>query len=94
MAASRSAAKSAADLSSVTDASKVSVVSIDALAKGQNDIAIENALSDNGEAVSALQSQIAANAAISEALAAENVDVSSVVAASLNADGSVIVYSR
>lgn len=90
----RSSAKAAADFSAVTDAAQVEVVSLDTIAKGENEVAIENAVADNAKAVSDLQTALAGNTAITGALAEKGIPLDAVVAASLKADGGVTVYAR
>jgi hypothetical protein len=90
----RSSHKAATEIAAVTNLDVVDVVEIDALAEGQNSAALDNAISDHAEAAGSLRSSIAANTVLSAALQDKGVDLSSVVAATVNADGSVTIYTR
>jgi hypothetical protein len=90
----RSSHKAATEIAAVTNLDVIDVVEIDALAEGQNRAALDNAISDHAEAAGSLRSSIAANTVLSAALQDKGVDLSSVVAATVNADGSVTIYTR
>jgi len=78
----------------LANASSVTVVDVEGEVQGKNAAALDNAVADNEEDIAALQAAIEADAELSAALDAQNVDVSSVVALETNADGSVTVFSR
>ncbi|MCO6387079.1 hypothetical protein [Aliihoeflea sp. 40Bstr573] len=82
------------DIDAVASASSVTVVDVEAEVQGENAVALDNAVADNEDDIAALQAAIEADAELSAALAAQDVDVSSVVAVETNADGSVTVFSR
>lgn len=82
------------DIDALASASSISVVDIESEVQGENAVALDNAVADNEDSIAALQATIEADAELSAALAAQDVDVSSVIAVETNADGSVSVFSR
>jgi hypothetical protein len=89
-----SSQETAAGLAAATDVSTVNVVSLGALAEGENGVALESAIKDNADAVAALRNSLQANTAVSSALESQGIDLAAVVAATVNADGSVTVYTE
>lgn len=88
----RAGKTNAEQLGTITDVSKVNVVRINELAKGENAAALENALTENKEQVSDLQAAVEKNTALTAELEKQQVEASSVVAAKTEADGSVTVF--
>lgn len=85
-------AKTAAHIQSMTDVSQLSVVNVSELEAGANAAAVNNALSKNADARAELQAAIEANASLKAELEQRSVEVSSVVAANVGADGSLTVF--
>lgn len=76
------------DLSGLVDGAAVNVVDVDTLIQGANRVALDNALRDNTEQVDTLRDEVSA-------LDLDGVDdatVDSVVAARVEADGSLTLY--
>lgn len=76
------------DLTGLVDGAAVNVVDVDTLIQGANRVALDNALRDNTEQVDTLRDEVAA-------LDLDGVDdatVDSVVAARVEADGSLTLY--
>jgi hypothetical protein len=73
---------------------KVNVVKVGDLAKGNNIQALDKAIADNQTEITSLQTAISGNAALKAKLDAEQVQASNVVAANVEADGSVTVYVK
>jgi hypothetical protein len=88
----RAGKTNAEQLGTITDVSKVKVVRVDELAKGENANALENALTENKEQVSDLQAAVEQNTALKAELEKQQVQASSVVATKTEADGSVTVF--
>ena len=84
-------ASNAAAIGAIGEVSTVNVVRIGAL-EGHDAAAVEQAVSQNSADVEELRDTIAGNPALSEELQAQGVDVSSVVAAEVEAGGEVTVY--
>lgn len=82
------------DIDALASASSITVVDIEAEVQGENAVALDNAVADNEDGIAALQAAIESDAELSAALAAQDVDISSVIAVETNADGSVSVFSR
>ncbi|AXS38764.1 hypothetical protein D1F64_00200 [Breoghania sp. L-A4] len=89
----RSNNKAAADISTITDASKVTVVRVDSATESSAK-AIDNAVRDNQDAIGKLRSSIEANGEVANKLSAAGVRSDNVVAARTGADGSLTVYVR
>jgi hypothetical protein len=79
-----------AALQSVPD---VNVVQVDDL-KGADSSALENAISKNEDDIATLRSTIESNSTLNAALEAENVEVSDIVAAQVDASGSLTVFTK
>src|SRR5690606_38959471 len=88
----RAGKTNAEQLGTLTDVSKVNLVRIEDLAKGENATALENALTENKEQVSELQAAVEQNTALKAELEKQQVQASSVVATKTEADGSVTVF--
>ena len=81
-------------ISALTTVSNVNVIRIGDLAKGNNMQALDKAIADNQADITGLQTVIGANTALKAKLDAESIQASSVVAADVEADGSVTVYVK
>jgi hypothetical protein len=90
----RTGRMTAADIDAIDGRTSVRVARLGATARGRNAVTLNNAIEANADAIAMLQSSIAGNASLSAALEAGGIDVSSVVAATVNADGSVTVFTR
>lgn len=86
-------AASAQAITTMSDVDTVNVVRIGDL-EGNDPAAIDRAVDASGMGANELQTSISANPALQQELQAQGVDVSSVVAAQVEADGSVTVYVR
>jgi hypothetical protein len=64
------------------------------LAKGNNMEAFDNAVSKNQADITSLQTAVGANTALKAKLDAQSVATSDIVAANVEADGSVTVYVK
>jgi hypothetical protein len=69
-------------------------VRVSDLAKGENMQALDKAISENQADVTSLQTAIDGNAALKAKLDEESVNSADVVAANVEADGSVTVYVK
>jgi len=78
-------------ISSMTDVSSVNIIKIDSLADADME-ALAQAKTDNQAAIDELNAAISGNAQVKAALDAQGVDTSQVVAANVEADGSLTVY--
>ena len=83
---------SAAQIGTITDASKVKIVRVSDLAAGENAAELEKALNENKEQVTELQTAVEANAALKAELDKQQVQATNVVATSIEADGTVTVF--
>jgi hypothetical protein len=83
--------ESAATIGTMTEVSSVNVVKLDAAANAD---AVAKAETDNKAGIDELRASLAANAAVKAALDAQSVSSDDVVAADVNADGSLTVYVR
>ncbi|MCY0094054.1 hypothetical protein [Hoeflea ulvae] len=83
----------ASDISAVTDASDVNIVELGSAAEVSAED-IDQAVSQNEDAVSKLRTSLQANSGVWNKLESEGVELSSVVAAKTDAEGSVTVYVR
>jgi len=81
-------------ISGMSTVSKVNIIRVADLAKGNNMQALDKAIMDNEADITSLQTAIGANTALKAKLDAEFVQASSVVAANVEADGSVTVYVK
>jgi hypothetical protein len=93
IAAMRDNRASANVLGDLTAVSEVRFVPLEPLAgarKGELDVALEETKNDQ----TGLQAAIKANPALSEKLEEENVDISTIVAGKVEADGSVTLYTQ
>lgn len=81
-------------ITGLTTVNKVNVVKVSDLAKGNNMQALDKAIADNQTDITGLQTAISGNAALKAKLDAEQVQASSVVAANVEADGSVTVFVK
>ena len=80
------------DVSAVTDASTVNVVTVSSVSGGADVTALDAALDANADALATLRTNVAANAALSAKLTAASAAPDKVVAVVTEADGSVTVY--
>ena len=78
----------------LTSVSNVKVVKVSELAKGNNMEALNNAVSKNQADITSLQTAVGANPALKAKLDAQSVVTSDIVAANVEADGSVTVYVK
>ncbi len=92
MSSLKSNVDTAAEVKAMTDVSNVKVVKVGDLAKGNNEVAVNNAISKNAEATTELQTAIEANSALKSELDQQSVDVSSIIAADVGADGQLTVF--
>ncbi len=83
-----------AELRGVTEVSSVNVIRIDELPGGAEQQAIEQALDRHQAEVDDLRAEFDARAELQSALEAEGVSSDDVVAAQVNADGTVTVFVR
>ena len=84
---------SVTQIPTVTDVSKLKVVKVSDIAKAEEDkTKLETALSENKEQVTALQTAVEANTALKAELDKQKVEASSIVAAKMEADGSMTVF--
>ena len=86
--------KAKLDLSGVTDATNVNIVLVSSL-KGEADAdaqALDNALSKEAESLTTLRADIGANATVKAKVESAGYKVENIVAAKLEADGSLTVY--
>ncbi|MBX3532043.1 MAG: hypothetical protein KF849_15665 [Rhizobiaceae bacterium] len=83
--------EAAATVGAMTEVSSVNVVKLDAAANAD---AMAKAETDNKAGIDELRASLAANAAVKAALDAQSVNADDVVAADVNADGSLTVYVR
>jgi hypothetical protein len=84
---------SVTQIPTITEVSKLKVVKVGDIATEDADKEkLETALSENKEQVTALQTAVDANAALKAELEKQQVETSSVVAAKLEADGSMTVF--
>lgn len=81
-------------ITGLTAVNEVNVVKVSDLAQGNNMQALDKAISENQADITGLQTAISGNTALKAKLDAEQVQASSVVAADVEADGSVTVYVR
>lgn len=81
-------------ISALTTVNTVNVVRVSDLAKGENMQALDKAISENQADVTSLQTAIEGNAALKAKLDEESVNSADVVAANVEADGSVTVYVK
>jgi endonuclease/exonuclease/phosphatase family metal-dependent hydrolase len=81
-------------ITGLTAVNKVNVVKVGDLAKGNNMQALDKAITDNQTDITGLQTAISGNTALKAKLDAEQVQASSVVAADVEADGSVTVFVK
>jgi hypothetical protein len=81
-------------IGSLTTVNDVNVVRVGDLAQGNNMQALDQAVTEHQADITSLQSAITANTALKAKLDAEQVQASNVVAADVEADGSVTVFVR
>ena len=81
-------------LQGLTTVSNVKVVKVNELARGNNMEAFNNAVSKNQADITSLQTTVGANTALKAKLDAQSVTTSDIVAANVEADGSVTVYVK
>ena len=81
-------------ITALTTVNTVNVVRVDDLAKGNNMQALDKAVADNQADITSLQTAVSGNTALKAKLDAESVQASSVIAANVEADGSVTVYVK
>ena len=81
-------------ISGMTTVNSVNVVRVGDLAKGNNMQALEKAITENQADITSLQTAIGANTELKAKLDAESVQATSVVAADVEADGSITVYVK
>lgn len=81
-----------AELTTVTDATVIHFVTVSSLSATDEAAALDNALADNEDAVTALRGEVTANAALSAKVTAAGYETDDIVAIVANADGSLTVY--
>ncbi|TYR33099.1 hypothetical protein FY036_08550 [Mesorhizobium microcysteis] len=82
-----------AEAIAMSDGANVRVVSVSDL-EGHDATALDEAITQHEDGVEALRTSVEANAALKQELQTQGVDVSSIVAAQVEADGEVTVYVR
>ena len=80
------------EISGLTGDVDVTVIDIDSVTRGNNRVALENALRDVNE--TELRQTLEGNTAVTDALAAENIALDSVVFADVNAEGDLVVITQ
>ena len=86
------AGKSATDLTTITDATVVNVVTVSSLKANGNSNALDNALEKNKASVDQLRTDVAGSATLSKKLNDAGYAAENVLAVIVEADGSVTVY--
>lgn len=81
-------------IAALTTVNTVNVVRVADLAEGNNMQALDKAIADGQADIASLQTAVSGNAALKAKLDAESVPASSVIAANVEADGSVTVYVK
>jgi hypothetical protein len=81
-------------ITGLTAVNEVNVVKVSDLAQGNNMQALDKAIADSQADIDSLQAAISGNTALKAKLDAEQVQASSVVAADVEADGSVTVFVK
>lgn len=79
-------------IETMTEVNSVTVVEISSLQRGQSENALQNALSRNANAAADLQAAINANSELMSKIDEQSVDVSSVIAAEIAADGGLTLF--
>jgi len=84
----------ALDLSTITDASKITIVRVSTLssATGADVAGLDAALTSKASTMTSLHTKVEANAVLKGKLEAEGLTVDDVIAIKMNADGTIIVY--
>ena len=80
------------EISGLTGDVDVTVIDIDSVTRGNNRVALENALRDVNE--TELRDTLAANSVVADALNAEGVALDTVVFADVNANGDLVVITQ
>lgn len=78
----------------ITEVKSVNVVKAGDIAKGENMTAFDNAVTKNEANITSLRTAMTSNTAVNTALTNASVDVNTVVAADVGADGVLTVYTR
>jgi hypothetical protein len=86
------AGKGTSDLTAITDATTINIVTVTSLNASGNSNALDNALDKNKATVDQLRTDVGTNAAITAKLTAAGYAATDVVAVVTEADGSVTVY--
>ncbi|MBT1158858.1 hypothetical protein J1C56_25105 [Aminobacter anthyllidis] len=94
MSAIEASRSTATAIQAMTSVRSVQIVKVSEIATGDDKQALDSAVSDNQSDITGVQAAIMANATLKKQLDAETVDTSSIVAAAINADGSVTVFVR
>ena len=81
-------------IGALTAVNQVNVIRVGDLAQGNNRQALDKAVADNQADITSLQTAVSGNTALKMMLDAESVQASSVIAANVEADGSVTVYVK
>lgn len=84
---------SATAIGAMRQVSRVNVVKVSSIARGDDARSVSNAVRDNGQDRKTLQSAIRKNAALSAKLKAKKTSPSQIVAAKIEADGSVTIFA-
>jgi hypothetical protein len=92
LAAIKDSRNSANAIGSMKAVSRVRIVKIDDVAKGGNAGTVKSAIEGNKQDITGLQAAVESNPALSEKLKASQTDMSSIVAAKVEGDGSVTLY--
>lgn len=87
------AGEAAGSIGAMTEVSSVNVIKVDGMADANME-AFAKAETDNQASIDELRASLDANAAVKAALDAQSVNSGDVVAASVNADGSLTVFVR
>ncbi|MDH4987349.1 hypothetical protein QEZ47_17855 [Aminobacter anthyllidis] len=94
MSAIEASRSTATAIQAMTSVRSVQIIKVSEIATGDDKQALDRAVSDNQSDITGVQAAIMANATLKKQLDAETVDTSSIVAAAINADGSVTVFVR
>lgn len=94
MSAIEASRSTATAIQAMTSVRSVQIIKVSEIATGNDKQALDSAVSDNQSDITGVQAAIMANATLKKQLDAETVDTSSIVAAAINADGSVTVFVR
>ncbi len=84
----------ASEIQALTEVKSVNVVKVSDIAQGENMTALDNAVTKNDADITQLRTALSSNTAVNTALTGASVDVNQVVAADIQSDGVLTVYTR